>query len=79
MCLEMLWMMLGFSTKTVLFFQECHHEGCRNEKCQIYARVFHKYQGYNGQDITASMSHAIEPSWQSVFFESHGSCTSSCG
>jgi hypothetical protein len=33
----------------------------------------------NGRDITSNMSHAIEPSWQSVFFECRGGCMKSCG
>ncbi len=56
----MLWMMLGFSKKTVKI------AGMKNAK---FTQEFFKNIKDNGRDNTASMSHASEPSWQSVFLK----------
>jgi hypothetical protein len=35
--------LMSVSQQRQCWFQECHCQDSRNEKCQIYARVFQEY------------------------------------
>jgi hypothetical protein len=65
---------VGFLNKNSAVFKSVtvKVDGMKNAK---FTQEFFKNIKDNGRDITASMSHAIEPSWWSIFFESYGSCT----